>query len=591
MTGDSSFGAADPTYDSCAAFFGALAAGGVTDVVLSPGSRSTPLAITAHHQPGLRSWVQLDERSAGFFALGLARTSRRPAALVCTSGTAAANYLPAVIEAHYTGVPLVIITADRPPELRDWGAGQTIDQVHLFGTHVRWFVEPPVGGEVEPHRMALLAARVVATAMGPRTGPVHINWPLREPLEPAGWVPPTPPIPTPVAPPAPAPARRAPSDEEINLLVALAGRPRGVIVPGPIDEPGLAAAVTAVSVRTGWPVLAEPSSQLRCGPDLSPHTVSTADHLLKQADLAAGVTPEVVIRIGQQPVTKPVRLWLERHAPEDLVLIDPDGAWPDPSFTFTRHLAADPVLALQALARQLPAEPPGSAWSTFWATVDAAAVDAVTATVDGAADFCEPAVVRTLAQALPDGALIYVSNSMPVRDLDAFLPHSGRALRILANRGASGIDGLASCALGAAAAHEGPVVLFTGDLAFLHDIGGLLAATRLGLDLTVVVVDNNGGGIFSFLPIAAQGESIDFRTLFHTPHDLDLAGVSGLAGVEHERVSTPEGLGLALAASIGSPGVQVIEVPVDPVADLVQHRAVTAAVGQAIAPALVNPTW
>ncbi|MCP5025307.1 MAG: 2-succinyl-5-enolpyruvyl-6-hydroxy-3-cyclohexene-1-carboxylic-acid synthase [Actinomycetia bacterium] len=578
----------DLTYDGCSAFFGALVGSGVTDIVLSPGSRSTPLTITSHHEPGLRSWIQIDERSAGFFALGLARTARRPVALVCTSGTAAANYLPAVIEAHHTGVPLVVITADRPPELRDWGAGQTIDQVHLFGTHVRWFVEPPVGGEVEPDRLALLARRVVTTAMGPPTGPVHVNWPFREPLEPRGWSPPSHAAPL-VAPPEP--ARRSPSSAELENLVHLADCERGVIVAGPVDEPGLAAAVAEVSRRTGWPVLAEPSSQLRCGPGLSPHTISTADHLLKQADLVDRLTPEVVVRVGAQPVTKTVRLWMEHRPPERVVLIDPQNSWADPSFTVTDHLIADPVMTLEALAVQLCGEPRVSDWTTFWSAADLEAAAAVVTLLDTSDDFCEPGVVRALGQAVPDGAVLYVSNSMPIRDLDGFLPGSGRPLRVLANRGASGIDGLASCALGAAAANQGPVVLLTGDLAFLHDVGGLLAGPRLGLDLTMVVVDNNGGAIFSFLPIAAHGDDIDFQTIFRTPHGLDLAAVAGLAGVTHQRITGPHELVQALSESIGQPGIRVFEVPVDPAADLAQHRDITEAVGEAIRPLLHPTSW
>lgn len=595
-----------------AALFEELARAGVRHVCVSPGSRSTPLAVAAAGRPELRLWSHVDERSAGFFALGLARASRAPVALVCTSGTAAANFLPAVIEAHHGRVPLVVLTADRPPELRDWGAGQTIEQHGLYGRCVRWFAEAPTP---EPSSALLryaraLAARAVDAARGAAPGPVHLNLPFREPLEPA-----------PVAgdttaevargdrlaafgraaPGAVGPGytemlrapRTPPPDLVADLVELVRAHPRGAIACGPMDAPrDLVDAIAELGRVSGWPILADPASQMRCGPHVGEAPiVAMADLLLRDPRFAAAHAPEVVLRFGASPTSKSLRLWLERHAPSRVVTVDPDGAgWSDPSHLASRVLYADPVELCTRVARLACA--PATAidptraraeWGDAFRRADRAAREAVDVRLARGGELFEPRAVRELAAALPEDAVLYVSNSMPIRDLDAFLPARTAPLRVLCNRGASGIDGMVSSALGAAAADRGRVVLLTGDLAFLHDVGGLLAAHRHGLSATIVVFDNDGGGIFSFLPIAAYGERVRFTELFRTPHGLALGPVARAFGLEHERVASPDGLRRALAESLASDRSRVVEVPIDPAKSLAQHREIDRAVGARLA--------
>lgn len=574
---------ADAVYDVVAAFAAGLADHGVREVVISPGSRSTPLAVTLHAQPSLRTWIQLDERSAGFFALGQARRTGRPSVLVCTSGTAAANYLPAVVEAHHAGVPMIVCTADRPPELRGWGAGQTIDQVGIFGPTTRWAADLPVAGEWTPGRARIAAHRAVAAATGADAGPVHLNWPLREPLEPVGEVP--------VVSPEPSPPRSAEprvgraGDSPVDCV----RETRGVIIVGPDAAPGLdgqravVAAALELSARTAWPVIGEPVAGVRRadGPQ-GACRVANADHLLKHDAVAAELAPAVVIRVGNSPTTKPVRLWLERHRPAIVVLVEPAQRWHDASFTVTHHLAEDPVGALQRLCEAADA-PPGSQWRDRWAELDLLAARAVgEALSDG--PLLGPLVARVLADAVPDGSLVMTSNSLPVRDLDAYVSGDGPRVAFVGNRGASGIDGITSTALGLASQHRDPVVLLTGDLALLHDLGALFGAARAGLHLTVVCIDNSGGGIFSMLPISARAEAVDFDTLFRTPHHVELVGFDGVGGVRARTVAGAAGLEKALAAAVTAdePGVDLLVVPVDHDADVARRKAIGEAVRSAL---------
>lgn len=571
----------DSVYDPIAAFAAGLVEHGVADVVISPGSRSTPLALTLNAHPGLTTWIQIDERSAGFFALGQARVTGRPSVLVCTSGTAAANYLPAVVEAHHAGVPLLVCTADRPPELRGWGAGQTIDQVGLYGTATRWAADLPVAGEWTAGRARLVAMRAVDAATGDRPGPVHLNWPLREPLEPVAGVPVV------HAEPRARPAKVAGPVRLPDLPPA----ERVVVVVGPDVGPSTTAtreavdAVAAIAGEAGWPVLGEPLSGVRRASSGATR-IAHAHHLLGVDEVADELRPDLVVRVGASPTTKPVRLWLERHdAP--LLSIDPERRWNEASFTMTHHLAADPVATMQALADRLG--PGDRAWTDRCLALDAAAAEVLTETID-TGEFLSAAVARTLGDALPDGTLVMTSNSMPVRDLDAFVALHGPRLDFVGNRGASGIDGITSTALGLATRHDGPVVLFTGDLALLHDLGSLFGAGRIGAHLTVVCVDNDGGGIFSMLPLAgrpdATADGADFETLFRTRHGLDLAAFAGIGGVRVTPAGSVDELRTALAAATASraPGVDMVLVRVDRDADVAQRRAITAAVGAAVRP-------
>ena len=791
-------------YEVIATFAARLAARGVTDVVISPGSRSTALVLSLDAQPALRTWVQLDERSAGFFALGLGRATGVPATLVCTSGTAAANYLPAVVEASHAGVPLIVCTADRPEELREgWGSPQTIDQINLYGTAVRWSVDlaalDVAPGKAETQTEAAAAAhwadhafdsamgtmRVESaraahwadhafdsamgyargarrsglgvhraddafdSAAGTDPGPVHLNWPLREPLEPAGPVPvfavraasvpehpvpaagsisehPAPagsvpaagsisehPAPAGSVPAAgsisehPAPAGSVPAAGSISehpapagsvpaagsgpmvtgigdmpgdsqaeslpagdvldgregassagglrLLAGLAHEfERGVVVVGPWPGAGLQRerrwAIEAVrfAAWAGWPVIGEPISQIRGdlpGGDRlqQPCVVTTADHLLADRALSDAMAPDVVVLAGRTVTTKPVWLWIERTRPRHVVLIDPEDRWQRAVFRLTGHVVASPD-ALGSLTGE--ADPPrtappqtdrlsgtrsdavtGSAdrdhserpawvgtrsdgvpsadsgraesggwletpggWLETWRRIDAAARETLDAAIEGG-PLLSARVARCLVDSLPEDSVLVASNSMPVRDLDAFVTRTG-SLLCCANRGAAGIDGTASTALGIAAANGSRVVaLYSGDLALLHDLGALAAAARLGLHLIVVCVDNDGGEIFSLLPVADRVPAADFERLFRTPHGLELGRLDGFAGIRARRAESSRALGEAVrrAASERRPGVDLLVIGIARDDDIAQRRALAAAAQQAARRALAVP--
>ncbi len=574
-----------------AALFEGLVAGGVREVCCCPGSRSTPLALAAASHPALRCLVHVDERSAAFFALGLARAARRPVALVCTSGTAAANFLPAVVESHHARVPLVLLTADRPPELRDWGAPQTIDQVRLYGDRVRWYAEAPCPGPDEPRipYARALGARAAAAAAGSPPGPVHLNLPFREPLEPrrppaeesaaaspaaaTGGTPPT----LRASTPAPDSALR----EALGAELAAARRPVLVCGPGDADAP-TRAAVAAFARRAGWPLLADAASQLRRGPDAGDEgLVSHADALLRDARFARARAPDLVVRLGAPPTSKATNAWLSQHCAARVVAIDPDGTWADPQQRVALHLRCDPAALLGAPAE----EPRGGvdpAWLPSWRDAETHARRAIRSALAKEELLSHPHLARELGAALPEGAQLFASNSLPIRALDGFLPAATRSLRVLANRGANGIDGILSTAFGASVATAAPTLLFVGDLAFLHDVGALAGARRHARDCTVVVVNNDGGGIFHHLPIAEQGDEVGFEELFATPHGLDPTEIARGFGVEAERVGSLAAFRDALARSLAAGGVRVIEARVDRSADVALQRRLWGEVASAL---------
>lgn len=581
-----------------AALFEEFERAGVRDVCVCPGSRSAPLAIALARNAGLRAWTHIDERAAAFFALGMAKATRSPVALVCTSGTAAANFLPAVVEAFFARVPLLVLTADRPAALRDCGAPQTIDQVRLYGSHVRWFAEAalPEAGEASLRYARSLACRAVAEATAATPGPVHLNLPFGEPLDlrtEVGDV---------VAPDA-ALARlgRAPqsytrsrvetivpSPDAVADLVDLARRcARGVIACGPLDlDEGAVDAIARLGAATGWPILAEPTAQLRSGPHvgLAP-LLARSDLLLRDAAFADAHAPDAVLRFGPMPTSKAFRLWIERAAPEHLVVVDPGAGWEDPSRLASWIVRADPGVLSDRVARRLASSLAlrgDGGWLAEWTAAERAAQRVLDDEVAPSTRFGVPSLLDTLASALPDDALLYVASSMAVRDVDLYWPLSPRRLRVLCNRGANGIDGLVSSALGAAAAHSGRCVLLTGDLAFLHDASGLLAAHRHHLDLTIVVVDDDGGGIFSLLPVAAHGEAAGFERFFRTPHGLDLTAVARAFGARTFRVESVAALRAALAHPDATPQLRVIEVPLDRARDVASRKRLEAAVGAAV---------
>ena len=535
----------DLAYQATGRFWAELAACGVTDVVVSPGSRSAPLAVSARNQERLRVTVQLDERVAGFCALGMAKASGRPVALVCTSGTAAANYLPAVVEAHHSGVPLVVCTADRPAELRDAGAGQTIDQVKLYGEHVRWYAEAPCDFD-DPDYFARLAVRAATMAGdGPDPGPVHLNWPFRKPLEPQG------PIGRHVATAGcPVASVRPLVEADVDTVRRLAGR-RGLIVAGALDvDDAGAAAIVGFAEAAGWPVVADAGSQLR---GRGPMVLDGAEWVLGRADLA----PDVLVRIGGPPSNRAVIDFVASCGATDRLLVDPRRRWEDPSFKWTTALASDPVALLGSAAAQMSSA--NGAWSVTWTEAADDAWDRVDPAL-GPDGLLEPLLAATLLRALPPEVPLYASSSMPVRDVTSFWPPDALPRRVLVNRGANGIDGVVSSALGASLVLDQPVVALVGDVALLHDIGGLLAASLSDADLTVVVPNNDGGGIFSLLPVADVGPDVHFGELFHTPHGVGLGKLAAGLGVDYHRTGRADDLVEAVAKASG---VTLIEVPID----------------------------
>jgi 2-succinyl-5-enolpyruvyl-6-hydroxy-3-cyclohexene-1-carboxylate synthase len=587
---------ADPTavYGFVGAFFSALRQSGVEHVVVSPGSRSTPLAIVAERMQGLRVWIELDERAAAFFALGLAKASGRPALLVCTSGTAAANYLPAVVEAHYSRVPLLVATADRPPELRDWGAGQTIDQVGLYGRYPRWSVEVPVPGAGQDARRyaAQLAGRAVETASARPAGAVHLNWPLREPLAPPSGLLAN--ILTESAMAVSSPefsrGRSVAADEDVVELVELVrSREKGVICCGPMDcDPALRSAILGFAAAAGWPVLADPASNLRSEVEVGwAPLLDRGDALTRTNAFVDEMKPDVVLRIGDTPVSKAQRLWIEIAEPESIYWLDEGGHWGEPSHRATRVVRGVATSLLDAAAaRLLDGSFDGSyrdrGWCRKFEALNAVAGKAIEGTIQSEGSWSGLTVAATVARAVPASAQLFSSNSMSIRLLDLGFASRSDSLRVMCSRGASGIDGVTSTALGAAAASGQPTFLLTGDLAFLHDLSGLLLTRREAIPLTIIVVDDNGGGIFSFLPVAEQGEEVAFQKIFHTPHDLELADVAKLFQLDYQVVSGVGELETALGEAALRPGVSVIHVPVDAKTNEARFRSAVAAACSAV---------
>jgi 2-succinyl-5-enolpyruvyl-6-hydroxy-3-cyclohexene-1-carboxylate synthase len=540
---------------------------GLTEAVLAPGSRSAPLAIAlwerAAKDPGagLRLHVRIDERSASFLALGLAKASRRPVALVCTSGTAAAHFHGAVIEASEAGVPLLVLTADRPPELRGTGANQTIDQVKLYGDAVRWFCEAGVP-EARPGMNAYwrsLACRAWAAAAGTAggfPGPVHLNLALREPLVPGlpdlagsasagagGW-------PEPLdGRPDGEPWTSFPAAPRNSGVLELPWTERGVIICG--DGCADPAALLRLAGQAGWPVLAEPSSGARAGPG----SLAAYQYLLDSPAFVAAHRPDVIVSAGRPGLSRAQLAYLKPDPPvRHVVVAQGPGHWADPARSATDVAAAVRLTAGPGAGTGAA----DTAWLASWRAADAAAGAAAADILDDGDVLTEPRLARDLAAALPDGALLWAASSLPVRDLDQQMaPRAG--LTVLASRGTSGIDGMASAAAGAALAHQraggGPAAALVGDLAFLHDAPGLFAGPgEPRPDLVLVVANNDGGGIFSLLEQAEYAGP--FERVFGTPHGAglgSLAAAAGLAAVTVERASD-------LPGALRGGGIRVVEV-------------------------------
>jgi len=570
-----------------------LEAAGVDAVCLAPGSRSTPLTVAFAARPDIEVFSHLDERSAAFFALGWAKRTGKPTPLVCTSGTAAANFHPAVIEAAQARVPMLVLTADRPPELRDSGANQTIDQQKLYGDAVRWYADLP---EPEPDGRKLrslrtTAARAVTESTGTPPGPVHLNVPFRKPLEPVE-VPGD--VPEDFAEESPLGAEgRTGSDGANRPFVRTArGRPelgdaevrrvrediedaeRGLIVVGPAGVSALdrdtppsgrdapdREALADLAAATGFPVLADPLSGHRFGHSDHTRILGGYDGYLDAVG-DSWPDPEVVVRFGASPTSKVLRQYLEESDARQF-LVDPAGGWREATFTATDLLGEDPTRFARKLASGLDSKAVDSEETDSWRNRFVSAERRYWDLVNSAREerLFEGGVLSAVAAESPDPATVMVSNSMPVRDLDRFGEPRAADLTVLGNRGASGIDGITSTGLGAGSATDDPLVIVTGDLAYYHDMNGLLAIGRCDVDATVVEINNDGGGIFHMLPI----EEFDppFTEQFRTPHGLDYEATGDLYNLDFERVEELTAFRSAFRESVGSEGTQVIEVTTD----------------------------
>lgn len=581
----------DPTNANTAlasAFAEELARGGVRLAVISPGSRSTPLAVALWRQPEIEVSVIVDERSAGFFALGAAQASGEPVALLCTSGTALVNYHPAVAEADESAIPLLVLSADRPPELRGIGAGQTIDQIKTFGSSVRWFCEV---GTHEADDEGLLhyrsvACRALSMAHGEvRPGPVHLNLPWREPLAP---------VPVERAVTATDPLALQGRDKRpltavtqidlepsVFLLDEMAGHIgdaiSGVIVAGRQLDPELREPLAHLARVSGFPILADPTSQLRCGPHDRSHIVAAYDLLLRDEHFARSVVPELVLRFGEMPTSKPLRAWLAASGADEIV-IDPYGGWNEPTNRAAAILRADPTeLASGWAARLEGLEGRERPRPDRWLEAETAAQAALSQAFAEDKEITEPALHRVLGEAHRDGDLVYTSSSMPIRDQEAFLAASTTDALFLSNRGANGIDGLISSGIGAAHASGRPTTIVVGDLGLLHDLGSLASLRDVETPVRIVVIDNDGGGIFHFLPQESALPDDEFEALLGTPRGIDAAKAAELFDLPHRHLESLADLPEALAAGTG-----LIEVKTDRRTNVEAHRASTAHVHEAL---------
>ncbi len=510
-----------------------LTRAGLRHVCIAPGSRSTPL-VFAFAELAQTNHVtihrHLDERSAAFFALGLAQATRTPVALICTSGSALANFFPAVVEAHESGVPLIILTGDRPHELRGSGANQTIDQVEFYGKYALWSVDLPLP-EADPGPLVLrylrtTAARAYATANGQRQGVVHLNFPFRKPLEPTA------------ADLARASAsavesittitRAAPTihPADLTALIDLINaHERGIIIAGTNIDPALAPDLHALAHQIGYPLFADPLSGARFG---HPNAIAAYETFLNGGDLAA---PDLIIRVGDMPTSKWLNAWIDTDAVQTYIHITPAGIWSDDQHRVTHLIHADPAALIAALHDQTPTR--ASTWNDHLHALESATWEAINQHLT---DF-DAAYVYDLIASLPDDAIVFAGNSLPIRHVDQFGRPSGKKLNLYGNRGASGIDGNVSTALGIARAHpDQPVYLLIGDVTLYHDLNGLLAIRNLGINnITIVLLNNDGGGIFNRLPVSALDPT--FTDLFIMPHGLDFTHAARLYGLEHTLIT------------------------------------------------------
>lgn len=545
----------------CATLVDEWARQGIRHAVVAPGSRSTPLALALALNNDIEVHVFHDERSASFAALGIGSASGVPAVLLCSSGTAGTHFHGAVVEAHQSDVPMIVCTADRPPELRDVAAAQTIDQTHLFGSAVRWFHDPGVPSREAAMSWRSLASRAVQAAVGIHPGPVHLNLPFREPL--TGDVVDMPP-----------PREKKWSDvihlgtsETQNLseiVHAISGR-RGVIIAGR----GASREVLSLSESLGWPVFADAVSGVR---ERNSAVIIGFDAILRSEKFASSHIPEVVLRIGAPPASKVLAQWVSRvDCP--VIQVRSSSMVIDPDHKVQNTVVGDVETTIRALASQATAC--DKSWLSSWSQAETAAQDAIS--VWTAQNFSEPSIARTVSSAMTVGSHLVVSSSMPIRDVEWFGTATS-GVTVHSNRGTNGIDGVISTAIGVGLVTKARVTLLIGDIACLHDSNGLWALNRRDVDLTIVVTNNDGGSIFSFLPQAQIVSNSNFELLYGTPHGASFEHLAATHGIAFERVTTVTDL----ASTLQRGGTRLIEVPCDRFANVSQHEALQSTVVAAV---------
>lgn len=563
-----------------ASFVDELAQNEVKHVVVSPGSRSTPLALLLVEHPDIEIHINVDERSAAFFALGLAKALKEPVGLLCTSGTAAANYYPAVIEAFHSRVPLIVLTADRPHELRDVGAPQAIDQIHLYGRHVKWFVEMalPESTDGMMRYARTVGARAVATAAAEPAGPVHLNFPLREPLIPdldqakeyrQNKRTPSVLIDS---------GERSLSASQIEAVATtLSKAKQGIIICGELPHPEMKEVIVALAKKLAFPVLADPLSQLRSGSHDKAVIIDAYDTFLRDETAKAAFRPEVILRFGSMPVSKPLLLFMKKQKQAITLVVDGGAGWREPAGLATNMIYSEEKDFCLRIAESITSSPDDE-WLRLWQTVNGATKDAL-ASVRDEAELSEGKLFALLADMMPLDSTLFVGNSMPIRDLDTFFLNNGKGIQTIANRGANGIDGVVSTALGVSTVSKN-TVLAIGDLSFFHDMNGLLAAKLQKQNITILLVNNDGGGIFSFLPQANEREH--FETLFGTPHGLDFSHTAQLYGGKYNKVQNWDEFEKVFTESFEIQGLKIIEVPTERESNLQKHRNLWSFVSQEI---------
>ncbi|MFB1051428.1 2-succinyl-5-enolpyruvyl-6-hydroxy-3-cyclohexene-1-carboxylic-acid synthase [Paraliobacillus sp. JSM ZJ581] len=540
-----------------AQFVDELAANGLAHVIISPGSRSTPLAMTFAQHSTIETWVNMDERSASFFALGLAKQTNCPVALVCTSGTAAANYYPAIIEAYYSRVPLLVLTADRPHELRDVGAPQSINQLRLFGEYVKWFQEIllPDATSLGLSYIRSIAARAFHVANATNQGVVHLNFPFREPLVPdfslsglwdkknkigqltveQGY-------------------KKLSVNQLQQLYNQLQQYKKGIIVCGPMENQQAQAEIIALAETWQVPIFADPLSQLRQGEEGKDIVIESYDAILKDSNIRKNIQPDFIIRFGAMPVSKSYMLWLKQHSEIAQYIVEEAEGVREPVGHGATVLYADPGSLCTSLL-DFSALQFDKRWLAHWKQWNHHTIEMLKKRKTQI--LTEGHAVVELAKQIPNESTLYIGNSMAIRDVDTFWFSTNKSIRMLCNRGANGIDGVVSSALGAATSSK-RVTLFIGDLSFFHDQNGLLMTRHYQLDITIVLINNNGGGIFSFLPQAKQ-QAPHFEELFGTPLDIDLAHTVQLYQGYYTNPIDWSQYRQALEASYQRPGLSVIE--------------------------------